>query len=214
MECEKIQQLIYKALADGQKFEDDEHLKSCPDCAELVRDLQYIAEQAKLLLPLRDPNPKVWTNIEAALERENILRHTQGLDFSHAPIRSLSVKFWLQRLIFASSIITVILLLLVMVGSKPDNRVIEYFGLGLFLFLAGCLYLVRLADEFYYPLRRVNDFLTDEVHILENRLTHDLTTLLGTMIAREIKKIEFKHAFERDALLTRADRICRRVSSV
>jgi hypothetical protein len=40
----------------------------------LVRDLQYIADQAKLLLPMQDPNPRVWNKIQDSLEREGINR--------------------------------------------------------------------------------------------------------------------------------------------
>ncbi len=42
----------------------EEHLKTCENCAALVRDLEYIAQQAKLLLPIHDPSPTVWDNIE------------------------------------------------------------------------------------------------------------------------------------------------------
>src|SRR5262249_19691692 len=41
---------------------------------ELVRDLKYIAEQAKLLLPMRDPNPRVWSNIQQSLQREGLVQ--------------------------------------------------------------------------------------------------------------------------------------------
>src|SRR5262249_34403490 len=40
--------------------------------------LRYIAEQAKLLLPLHDPNPRVWNNIEESLHREGLLPATEG----------------------------------------------------------------------------------------------------------------------------------------
>jgi hypothetical protein len=39
-----------------------------------VQDLKYIADQARLLLPMRDPSPRVWNNIQTALEREGMVR--------------------------------------------------------------------------------------------------------------------------------------------
>ena len=45
------------------------HLANCKDCAALVRDLEYIAAQAKLLLPLHDPSPAVWNNIQSSLSQ-------------------------------------------------------------------------------------------------------------------------------------------------
>ncbi len=46
---------------------DHPHLSQCAACAALVRDLEYIAAQAKLLLPLHDPSPAVWKNLQSAL---------------------------------------------------------------------------------------------------------------------------------------------------
>jgi hypothetical protein len=34
--------------------------------------LRYIAEQAKLLLPMHDPSPKVWDNIQDSLSKEGL----------------------------------------------------------------------------------------------------------------------------------------------
>ncbi|HUZ05674.1 MAG TPA: hypothetical protein VMU62_09975 [Acidobacteriaceae bacterium] len=45
------------------------HLATCAACSALVRDLEYIAAQAKLLLPLHDPSPAVWENIQSALNK-------------------------------------------------------------------------------------------------------------------------------------------------
>jgi hypothetical protein len=50
----------------------DEHLKTCENCAALVRDLEYIAQQAKLLLPIHDPSPGVWDNIRTAIRNEHV----------------------------------------------------------------------------------------------------------------------------------------------
>jgi hypothetical protein len=47
----------------------DPHLKGCDNCSSLVRDLMYIAQQAKLLLPLHDPSPEVWNKIEAGIQK-------------------------------------------------------------------------------------------------------------------------------------------------
>jgi hypothetical protein len=49
-----------------------DHLKTCSNCAALVRDLQYIAEQARLLLePTHDPSDSVWSNIQNKLKEES-----------------------------------------------------------------------------------------------------------------------------------------------
>ena len=54
-------------FGSGAELSEQEHLKTCEQCAALVRDLEYIAQQAKLLLPIHDPSPAVWDNIQSSL---------------------------------------------------------------------------------------------------------------------------------------------------
>jgi hypothetical protein len=74
MKCEEFQRVLPEIIESGGSREQEAHLSSCEACSELVRDLKYIAEQAKLLLPLRDPNPRVWTSIQESLSREGLIR--------------------------------------------------------------------------------------------------------------------------------------------
>jgi len=47
------------------------HLATCTNCSSLVRDLEYIAEQARMLLePTHDPSPDVWSNIQSKLTKD------------------------------------------------------------------------------------------------------------------------------------------------
>jgi hypothetical protein len=73
MTCQQFQEVLPYIIESGGNEEEEGHLRSCPACTELVQDLKYIAEQAKLLLPMHDPNPRVWTNIEQSLHREGLL---------------------------------------------------------------------------------------------------------------------------------------------
>jgi hypothetical protein len=65
--CEEFQDQLPEMFESGDIVDTDGHLKSCEKCSSLVRDLQYIAAQAKLLLPLHDPSPTVWEKIESKL---------------------------------------------------------------------------------------------------------------------------------------------------
>jgi len=47
------------------------HLATCTNCSALVRDLEYIAEQARLLLlPTIDPSPDLWNQIQSKLNKD------------------------------------------------------------------------------------------------------------------------------------------------
>ena len=54
----------------GANVSRDAALLGCENCSALVRDLEYIASQAKLLLPIHDPGPAVWDNIQSAIRSE------------------------------------------------------------------------------------------------------------------------------------------------
>ena len=69
MNCADFQNKLPELFESGADLSKEEHLKSCENCAALVRDLEYIASQAKLLLPIHDPSPAVWQNIQTALDR-------------------------------------------------------------------------------------------------------------------------------------------------
>ncbi len=66
-ECAAFQAKLPQLFGAEADFSREPHLQTCENCAELVRDLEYIAQQAKLLMPIHDPSPAVWENIKGAL---------------------------------------------------------------------------------------------------------------------------------------------------
>ena len=65
--CEDFQDRLAELFESGANLKAQPHLKTCEQCSALVRDLEYIAQQAKLLLPIHDPSPAVWDNIQSTL---------------------------------------------------------------------------------------------------------------------------------------------------
>src|SRR5436305_9907239 len=95
MNCQQFQETLPYIIESGGGGADDSHLQECESCASLVQDLRYIAEQAKLLLPMHDPNLRVWNNIEQSLQREGLLEgrmsppgHTQKNSTSQTQAKS------------------------------------------------------------------------------------------------------------------------------
>lgn len=76
MTCAEYQKVLPYIIETGGNEEQEAHLKSCPVCSDLVADLKYIAEAAKLLVPMEEPSPKVWSGIEESLEKEGLVRPT------------------------------------------------------------------------------------------------------------------------------------------
>ena len=70
MTCAEFQKALPFIIDTGGNMEQEEHLKSCPVCHDLVMDLRYIAEVAKLLVPMEDPPARVWEELQQAIEAE------------------------------------------------------------------------------------------------------------------------------------------------
>jgi hypothetical protein len=73
LSCAEFQEKLPDLFASGGNGvpEDPdllEHLKTCENCSALVRDLQYIADQASLLLqPTLEPSDNVWKKIQEGI---------------------------------------------------------------------------------------------------------------------------------------------------
>ena len=57
----------------------DAHLKSCPDCSDLVSDLTLITKEARQLAATEEPAPRVWLRIAAELRAEGLI-HDPSMD--------------------------------------------------------------------------------------------------------------------------------------
>src|SRR5437762_11813906 len=78
MTCAEFQHDLPEFIESGGKHEQMGHLNTCPICSDLVQDLKYIADAARLLVPMHDPSPTVWQGIEQSLRREGLLRPAGG----------------------------------------------------------------------------------------------------------------------------------------
>jgi len=74
MNCAEFQKVLPFIIDGGGSAEEQEHLQTCPVCSDLVADLRYIAECAKLLVPMENPSPRVWEAIEQSLSREGLIK--------------------------------------------------------------------------------------------------------------------------------------------
>ena len=120
MNCQQFQEVLPYIIESGGGAENEEHLQTCPSCAALVQDLRYIAEQAKLLLPMHDPNPRVWNNIEQSLQREGLLEGRMSLP-GHLTKNSTAqaqTKSW-TPLGWALALTATILFAVVLINYKP-----------------------------------------------------------------------------------------------
>jgi hypothetical protein len=116
MNCQQFQEVLPYIIESGGNADEEGHLRTCPACAELVQDLQYIAQQAKLMLPMYDPSPRVWAGIQDSLHRQELIQEGRlsllGHDVTTIPnqARSWTPFGWVMALAalaaFAAILIT------------------------------------------------------------------------------------------------------------
>jgi hypothetical protein len=118
MNCQQFQEVLPYIIESGGKPDEEEHLKTCTACSALVQDLLYIAEQAKLLLPMNDPNPRVWTSIEQSLQREGLLPEGRMSRQGHITKTPTQTKSW-TPLGWAMALTATIVFAVLLINYKP-----------------------------------------------------------------------------------------------
>jgi len=73
MNCVELQQSLANT-EDASTAEQRAHVKGCPACAALVKELNVIVAAAGELREADEPSPRVWNSIEAALRQEGLIR--------------------------------------------------------------------------------------------------------------------------------------------
>jgi hypothetical protein len=73
MNCVELQQSLAE-VEDGSTTEQSAHLRGCPACSALVKELDLIVAAASELQAADEPSPRVWNSIEIALRQEGIIR--------------------------------------------------------------------------------------------------------------------------------------------
>lgn len=90
MTCTEFQKVLPYIIESGGSTQEEEHQRQCPVCSDLVADLKYIAEQAKLLVPMEEPSARVWEGIRDSLEREGLVKASSRF----RPVATLTPRRW------------------------------------------------------------------------------------------------------------------------
>jgi hypothetical protein len=76
MTCVELQESLAE-VEDATTADQKTHLRNCPACAGLVRELNLIISAAVQLQDADEPSPRVWNSIESALRQEGLIRPQQ-----------------------------------------------------------------------------------------------------------------------------------------
>jgi hypothetical protein len=77
-ECAAFQAQLPDLIGSGETLRNHPHMLTCDRCPAFVRDLEYIAEAARQLMPAEaEPGDDLWKKIQRAIERDESGLETQ-----------------------------------------------------------------------------------------------------------------------------------------
>ena len=122
MTCEEFERVLPE-LGGSHSIEQQEHLKSCSSCSDLVSDLEAISQHARLLKGSEEPSPWVWNSIEIALREEGLIRQPpQSAASARVPLLSWKMR-WLTAPLAAIFLLALGMLLQERGGVKPGPAI-------------------------------------------------------------------------------------------
>jgi hypothetical protein len=115
MNCVELQQSLAEA-EDISGWEQKTHLRECPACSALVRELNLIVAAASQLQGADEPSPRVWNSIEFALRQEGLIRPQRAV------VSSFSVRWGAARwLVPAAAMLLLALGIYMRRESRPNH---------------------------------------------------------------------------------------------
>lgn len=94
MNCTDVQQVLPEMIDGSGNSEYQAHLKSCPECSELVSDLELIASESRQLAETEQPADRVWVRIAAELRAEGIIREPETAPARPVLVPSAGRRRW------------------------------------------------------------------------------------------------------------------------
>jgi hypothetical protein len=70
LSCQEFQSKLADLIGSGEDVSKHPHLQTCETCRALLADLETIAEAAKQLLPIEQPQEDLWDRIELAIKKK------------------------------------------------------------------------------------------------------------------------------------------------
>jgi hypothetical protein len=96
MNCVELQESLAE-VEDGSSYDQSSHLRACPECSSLLRELNQIVATASELQATDEPSPRVWNSIEIALRQEGLIRRQGKNEGERQIVPSFSARWGQAR---------------------------------------------------------------------------------------------------------------------
>jgi hypothetical protein len=120
MNCVELQQSLAEA-EDASSLDQRAHLhlKACPACSALVKELNLIVAAAAQLQEADEPSPRVWNSIEFALRQEGLIRAQRPV------VSSFSARWGAARWLVPAAAMLLLALGIYMRRESRPNQFVE-----------------------------------------------------------------------------------------
>jgi hypothetical protein len=121
MNCVELRQSLAE-VEDGSSVQQRVHLRACPACSALVRDLNLIVTTAGQLRAADDPSPRVWNSIEIALRQEGLIRPLRA---ARPPVPSFGERWGAARWLVPAAAMLLLALGIYVRREAPPNQLLR-----------------------------------------------------------------------------------------
>jgi len=121
MNCVELRQSLAE-VEDGGSVQQRAHLRACPACSALVRDLNLIATTAGQLRAADDPSPRVWNSIEIALRQEGLIHPLRA---AHPLVPSFGERWGAARWLVPAAAMLLLALGIYVRHEAPQNQLLR-----------------------------------------------------------------------------------------
>jgi hypothetical protein len=203
MDCLELQESLAE-VEDGSGAEQQAHLRSCPACTALVKELDLIIAAAGELQGADEPSPRVWNSIEIALRQEGVI-HPQR---EGKPLLPSFVARWgaARWLVPAAAMLLLAVGIYVRRESQPQRLAQEPAVAGQMASVSDpdddaviqevALHAPTLKTQYEENLRQVNQSIRDAQSAVDEN-PNDEDTRRSLMDAYQQKSMLFEMAMDR-----------------
>jgi hypothetical protein len=94
MTCADLERILCDTIDGDGDAEFQAHLRSCPDCSELVGELSLIVNESGKLAEADEPPARVWVSIANQLRAEGIIHDPEGKPVAPVPAQPRRWRLW------------------------------------------------------------------------------------------------------------------------
>jgi hypothetical protein len=201
MNCVELRQSLAE-VEDGSGVEQRAHLRACPACSALARELNSIAVAARQLQSADDPSPRVWNSIEFALREEGLIRPPHV-----APplVPSFGARWGMARWLVPAAAMFLLVLGIYVRRESPPNQLARQASLAVpntaglnddDLMQEVAVNAPEMKTQYEENLRQVNESIRDAQGVVDES-PNDEDARRSLMDAYQQKSMLFEMAMDR-----------------